>query len=444
MFRRKLVQAPNNALLQAYPSTPTSPSFSLNVAGSLWIPAQLASSTLNGESNFIRVRNRSHQTLNNIIVDYCHAYTLIGGDTITALDPIIVNCSVAYPLVTNVFSGGAEQTLDPGDYKSFTITGLSIAPGAAFYICTDVRLVTQDAGGQYASAYVGAGTISTAERSRQSYISPTAAETRASAGLALVSPTSTAIFTPVAVRSTCANKFSFGAMGDSWIVGAGDGASSPDVSIGFAGRGTSGTAIDSADGYPYVQHGFTGAKVTDLDNTDALKYRLMIADRALSHALIEPGINDVVAAGQTLATIQAALLDVAAKYLAVGVKPIACTIGPRTSSTDSWATVANQTPSSGYIAGTDTVAGSNSIITQELNDWIRTTPAPFYDYFEAADVVMSARNSGIWQVNAAWTNDAYTLDGVHPNRTSNAPEEGAVYPLRDALRTKLTTWAASA
>ena len=415
--------------------------YSLNVAGSLWVPAQLAGATLNGESNFIRLRNRSGQTLTNIILDYCNFYTLIGGDVTTSLDTLKLNAAVAYPTVTDVVRAATDYMLAPGEYKSFEVL-VNIPKDGTFYVCTDIAIT--NVGGRYASAYLGAGTISTADRSRESYIEPTPASTKAAAGIALTGPTSTTIFTPVAVRSKCYNRFSFGAMGDSWIVGAGDGGTSADVSIGFAGRATSGTGLGTVDGYPYVQHGFTGAKATDLDNADALKYRLMIAEKALSHILIEPGVNDVVAAGLTLAGIKAALLSIAAQYVAVGVRPIACTIGPRTGSTDSWATVANQTKSSAYIAGSDAVAGADSIITQELNDWIRTTPAPFFDYFDAADVVMSARNSVIWTVNTAWTNDAYTNDGVHPNRTSNSPEEGAVYPLRDALRTKLTAWRASA
>lgn len=48
-----------------------------------------------------------------------------------------------------------------------------------------------------------------------------------------------------------------------------------------------------------------------------------------------------------------------------------------------------------------------------LNDAIRALPLGFHGYFESADQVESARNSGIWQPNM-------TGDGLHPINTGYA------------------------
>jgi lysophospholipase L1-like esterase len=103
-----------------------------------------------------------------------------------------------------------------------------------------------------------------------------------------------------------------------------------------------------------------------------------------------------------LAAAQATLTAWWNELVARGVKVYQTTIPPRTTSTDSWATTTNQTPVSGY--------GSGAVRTQ-VNDWIRTTPAPLAGYIELADQVESARNSGLWKV----TGGAWTYDGIHPN-----------------------------
>ena len=109
------------------------------------------------------------------------------------------------------------------------------------------------------------------------------------------------------------------------------------------------------------------------------------------------GINDVVA-GRTAAQIKADIATFAARF---GALPYyRATLSPKSSSTDSWATTANQT--------TD---GTNSVRTA-VNDWIRKCPPPIAGVMEVADAVESARNSGIWKAG-------YTADGLHGNQTAN-------------------------
>ena len=110
--------------------------------------------------------------------------------------------------------------------------------------------------------------------------------------------------------------------------------------------------------------------------------------------LSDLGTNDC-AGGRTFAQIQADLLSLWNNMANRGLKVFATTIPPKTTSTDSWATVENQTPTS-----------SNNVRVQ-VNDWIRTKPAPLTNYFDVADALESARNSGKWKAN-------YTNDGTHP------------------------------
>jgi len=119
-----------------------------------------------------------------------------------------------------------------------------------------------------------------------------------------------------------------------------------------------------------------------------------------THVIINYGINDLYG-GRTLSEIQTLLTNIWNMYALRGLKVYQCTITPRTTSTDGWTTVENQTIEDTNI---------NSIRVQ-LNDWIRTCPTPLTDYFEAADLAETSRNSGIWKVGL-------TEDGLHPSSTT--------------------------
>lgn len=127
----------------------------------------------------------------------------------------------------------------------------------------------------------------------------------------------------------------------------------------------------------------------------------------VTHCIMEYGRNDL-SGGSTLATIQANLLAAWNIFSKRGIKVFQTTITPRTNSTDSWATTANQTLNT---------SGTEAIRVQ-LNDWIRTVPAPLTGYFEIADIAETARNSGIWK--ATGSASGYTADGLHPTGAMHA------------------------
>lgn len=115
-----------------------------------------------------------------------------------------------------------------------------------------------------------------------------------------------------------------------------------------------------------------------------------------SHIINELGFNDLFGAGRTVAQVQGDLETIWGLFS----KPVyQTTVTPRTTSTDGWTTTTNQT----------TTAGESNRTT--LNDWIRAGQPDVTAYFETADVMETARNSGIWKAG-------YTNDGSHPIQSS--------------------------
>jgi len=149
----------------------------------------------------------------------------------------------------------------------------------------------------------------------------------------------------------------------------------------------------------------------------------------VSHAITEYGVNDIFNNARTLANWQSDSLALWTGLAQRGIKVFQTTITPKSTSTDSWATTANQT------------AAAQTGIRNSANDWIRAgapiDPAtkaavaigtagallagsaghPLTGYFEVADTVESARNSGLWKVTGA-ANYA-TSDGTHPSSAAH-------------------------
>lgn len=163
----------------------------------------------------------------------------------------------------------------------------------------------------------------------------------------------------------------------------------------------------------------------------------------VSHAVCQYGVNDIYNNAVTLATYQASCLSLWTALARRGIKVFQTTITPKSTSTDSWATLANQT------------ADAATSIRNNANDWFRagspidpTTKAavaigtsgallngqaghPLTGYFEVADLCESARNSGKWIVTGA-ANYA-TSDGTHPTIAVHTLMAAGVDPKRFAL-----------
>lgn len=131
----------------------------------------------------------------------------------------------------------------------------------------------------------------------------------------------------------------------------------------------------------------------------------------VTHAFIQLGTNDLYANAQTYLQTRASAEVVFAALAARGVRVVACTVPPVTTSTDSWATTGNQTIS-------NSPSGANTARIS-FNEWLRSLPDNVVGVVDVADACETARNSGIWKAG-------YTDDGVHMNATSAAAAAAAV------------------
>lgn len=201
------------------------------------------------------------------------------------------------------------------------------------------------------------------------------------------------------------------ALGDSRVAGYGDTSGGKDA-FGWVRRALDGKVS-------HLNLGVSGSTASGSNTPNLLRRRLALADRVgtFDVALVAYGINDLTG-GSSSAMVQARLQAIFDLLAARGLRVYGATIAPVTTSTDAWATVGNQTP----------VASNANRIA--VNNWIRTTPAPLSGFFEFADAVESARDSGLWKA------PAYTVDGTHEAAAGYAAQ-AALIDVSD-LGTELT------
>ena len=152
--------------------------------------------------------------------------------------------------------------------------------------------------------------------------------------------------------------------------------------------------------------------------------RLAYGPQFATHAISEMGVNDIFIANRSLTVLQDMAISTWKRLAGERMKVFQTTITPRTTSTDSWATLANQT----------LFSVPQEAVRVAFNDWIRAGAPivagaavaigtggavlagaaghPLTGFFEVADIAESARNSGKWKVTGA-ANYA-TADGTHP------------------------------
>jgi hypothetical protein len=192
-----------------------------------------------------------------------------------------------------------------------------------------------------------------------------------------------------------------GAVGDSILFGQGDGMGDvPAGGVGFFER-----AINNV--YGFVTCGSPTETIAQflVSTGHAIRLALM---QGMAAILAEHGCNDVTG-GASFSTMQSRMISYWTRLNSTGAKIWQITLTPKSTSTDGWTTTANQT--------TD---ASNSVRVQ-VNNWIRdgapmlngsgvatgssaagtlragTTGHPLAGYFEVADQVESARDSGLWK-----------------------------------------------
>lgn len=150
----------------------------------------------------------------------------------------------------------------------------------------------------------------------------------------------------------------------------------------------------------YINCGCGGEQATNFATLSNSVQRRALAAFCTSAAMAF-GINDITA-NKTEPTITSALISIGAN---LGIPFYVGTVGPKTTSTDSWAT-----PTPPDWAGTNNQQlDANNSVRVALNERIRgggiTGAAGFIEF---ADVTESRRNSGYWK-------GGLTSDGLHEN-----------------------------
>lgn len=203
----------------------------------------------------------------------------------------------------------------------------------------------------------------------------------------------------------------WGAVGDSILYGAGDNR----AGVGSTG-GANGFFVQAcvAANFGYQNVGHPGEQGSSFAVGNGFFTRLpQIA--ACTHVLDEYGHNDIYIGSQTVAAIQATKISIWFMLAARGIKVKTMTLTPCTTSTDCWATLGNQTITSGnatrvslndwirdgapMLNGVAVATGSNAAGTVRFGG----SGHPAVGYFETADTVESARDSGLWAITGVRT-----------------------------------------
>lgn len=316
-----------------------------------------------------------------------------------------------YPVT---FGGQSSYTIDSGGaVTSDEVAGLTVAAGTTLYIRT---YVTVSGGGQWPGLY-GAFTYPD-EVSR-----PGTNLANATGDLTGTGQSTTDLYGPLRVFGEIAAGQPFYAItvcGDSIAAGTNDDFTI-EPNVGYYQR-----ALWPGN-RPFSIVALPGENGTMLLTQGA--NRADIVGEYADYVINQYGINDL-QSGASLAQLQARTFanTVISRNPWVNGR-LQQTLGPKTSSTDGWATTANQTPDA---INADRVT---------FNDWVRdgmpeigqvavaagTVGAiragqgghPYTGYIEVADLCESARNSGLWK-------PGYTGDGLHPNALGNAAIAGAL------------------
>lgn len=335
------------------------------------------------------------QRVTDLTVKYANFYALAGVETpgpndITVRGSVFYN-NTYYPLR---FRGSRDIVINPGAIVESDPMGIDIPAGTTFYIMTYITVASSGMkwglntlharGGAYGEEYVASATPTD--------LSTTGGFTAASNQLG---------YSPLQVLSRNTNTNPYVAIiGDSISDGTGDNGTA-DGSAGVE-RGWITRAL--IPNFPIQVLSQPGGQAAQFGFNQMGHRMAMLGDAEV--AIVAYGANDL-GANKTFAQLQASLQYIYDYCAARGMRVFGATITPKTTSTDSFATTGNQTKA--YTTATETVR-------TQINDWIRSTPAPLAGYFEAADAAETARNSGIWRVDLGQP----TTDGLHPSSAIHA------------------------
>jgi len=352
-------------------------------------PPNLASSNLSDgviTSATYRLTHTVTKTSHSVRLAFINAYNNLGNE-VNGLNDITIRASIepSAGSPVPVFFGGKRTTVvEPGAVIFSDPVAIELTQGATIFTRTYVQVAS---GGKWP---LGISTSGTRAGEGNTIGASAGADWTTSAwnvGSTTIAGTAYGPASIVGIPATVAKKTTI-VVGDSIADGVGEAA--PNQNIGYVERGLGYTDIS------YQKLAYPSAGISNFSSPSSAARKQLIPAVA-TDAIVELGIN-AVASGATFATLQTSFLNIWNELNRRGLKVWQTTLTPSTTSTDAWATLANQSPQ------------SFEAVRVQINNWIRTTPAPLAGYLEIADLAESDRNSGKWRVDLGQP----STDGVHP------------------------------
>jgi hypothetical protein len=355
---------------------------------------------------------------------------------------ITVTAAIEYPsgsFTPLAFGGSASRTIQPSDLttESDELTlPTPIPAGAQFWIRTYVSV---SAGGKWVQGYA----IRTANGEAADFSSGVDRTLSGTVTNATASATRRG-YGPVAVKATGFSGVpvakAFAAIGDSIIMGSTDG--------NFDGHGNTGYFPRACGGlYPAINLGIAGTLAQNNKGANLTRRLDLLGKIGITHIFCNWAVNDI-KGGRTAAQLQSDVQSIAASFKGAvsSVRIIWSTCTPQTNSTDGWKTTGNQT-----IQPTPAGAFTGGATSQRslYNAALRVGFTDVDHVFDAADIVETARDSGIWRAgdgsthltNTGASTDAAATDGLHPSVTNTtAPGFGGIFILRDGVIAAFPSW----
>lgn len=299
-----------------------------------------------------------------------------------------ITVGIEYPAGTCTqakFSGSASGTIPDVGVLFSDYTTVSIPSGATFW----VRNLRTNANGVFFNAFQNSAAFNGGPLGEATEVA-TSGLTDKTVSCATITDSGTHwSVPPLAIMGMTTNP-SMIIVGDSIAAGTGDVEDTSGTATGYNAK--VGTVARSLGNIPFVNiaRGFATAQGW---TSQAVGSDLIIQKG--SHLFIGLGTNDF-ANSRTPAQLISDIQTIAA--LAWSHQKIyVCTVPPRSSSTDNWATLVNQTATS--------KASQNS-----FNTSVRATLAGTTGFYDVASALESSQNSDLW-IAATPQN---TIEGVHP------------------------------
>lgn len=362
-----------------------------------WIPitnkAHLPNASLSSGSNqaaTYRVRYTTKRAVTQIKLVYSNFRLTSSNeafDTAVVTYRATVETGVGTNTVAVTFGGGTSVTLNPGESATSDPITISFADETPFYVRTRVSVPVL--GQKWATGAPMLVSGATQEGFVATDFLTGAVPSLSGAGT--IGPSAIlGLVNEVAP--------SIGIIGSSSAAGQGD------TRLSDTGYWDAGylSKIITASGYGHSVLAASGDSLLEfLSNTTMgspaygrLKH---LRDIDANTVIMQLGGNDITGAEVTAAQIIERLKASYRLLKGLGYNVIATTITPTTTSSDSWATTANQT------------LHVRNQVRLDVNTWIRTVPADVSAVIDAAIHVQDPTEPGKWRVNGG----AWTGDGTH-------------------------------